>query len=104
MIYKLDSGDIEHDIVGEQWVVIYGHVISSSNMKKGWLQWRCVVFTSSMKNDCLRKVVITSSMKKGWLRNEAFTSSMKKGWLHKTVLVQHEKGLALRFSSSMKKG
>ena len=60
MIDRLDSGDSEHNIVGQQWVVIYGHVISSS--------------------------------------------SMKKGWLHKAVFVQHEKGLALRFSFSMKKG
>ena len=88
MIDRLNSGDNEHNRVGQQWVVIYGHDISSSSMKKGWL----------------RKVVITSSMKKGWLHNEAFTSSMKKGWLRKAVLVQHEKGLAPRFSSSMKKG
>ena len=74
MIYRLDSGDREHGRVGKQWVVIYGHEISSS------------------------------SMKKGWLRKAAFTSIMKKGWLHKAVLVQHEKGLASRFSSSMKKG
>ena len=52
----------------------------------------------------LHKVVIKSNMKKGWLYNEAFTSNMKKGWLRKAVLVEHEKGLALRFSSSMKKG
>ena len=55
MIDKLDSGDNEHDRVGQQWVVIYEHEISSSSMKKGWL----------------RKAVITSSMKKGWLSNEA---------------------------------
>jgi hypothetical protein len=36
MIYRLDSGDNEHDRVGLQWVVIYGHVISSSSMKMGW--------------------------------------------------------------------
>ena len=34
MIYRLDSGDNEHDRVGQQWVVIYGHEISSSNMKR----------------------------------------------------------------------
>ena len=60
MIYRLDSGDSEHDRVGQQWVVIYEHVISSSNMKKGWLR--------------------------------------------KAVIVRNEKGLALRFSSIMKKG
>ena len=86
MIYRLDSSDR----VGQQWVVIHGVEISSSNMKKRWLRWRCVVFTSSMK--------------KGWLRKATFTSSIKKGWLCKAILVQHEKGLALRFSSSMKKG
>ena len=73
MIYKLDYGDSKHDRVGQQWVVIYGHEISSSNMKKGWLWWRCVVFTSSMK--------------KGWLRKATFTSNMKKGWLRKAVLI-----------------
>ena len=62
--------------MGQQWLVIYEREISSSNMIKSWLRWRCVVFTSSMK----------------------------KGWLHKAVLVEHEKGLAPRFSSSMKKG
>ena len=76
MIYRLDSGESEHDRVGQQWVVIHRHEISLSNMKKGWLRWRCVVFASSMK----------------------------KGWLRKVVLVQHEKGLAPSFSSSMKKG
>ena len=90
MIYRLDSGDNEHDRMEQQWVVIYEHEISSSNMKKGWLRWRFVVFTSSMK--------------KGWLRKAAFTSCMKKGWLRKAVLIQHGKGLALRFSSNMKKG
>ena len=59
MIDRLDSGDSEHNRVG-QWVVIYEHVISLSIMKKGWL--------------C------------------------------KAVLVQHEKGLAPRFSSNMKTG
>ena len=70
MIYRLDSGDSEHDRVGQQWVVIYGNEISSSRMKKGWI----------------RKVVITSSMEKGWLHNVVFMSSMKKGWLHKAVI------------------
>ena len=55
MIYILDSGDSEHDRVRQQWVVIYGHEISSSSMKKG--------------SNC------------------------------KVVLVQHEKGLALRNGS-----
>ena len=27
MIYRLDSGDSEHNRVGLQWVVIYGHLI-----------------------------------------------------------------------------
>jgi len=36
MIYRPDSGDSEHDRMGQQWVVIYGHVILSSSMKKGW--------------------------------------------------------------------
>ena len=57
MIYKLDFGDNEHDRVGQQWIVIYGHEISSSSMKKGWLRWRCVVFTSSMKKGWLRKAI-----------------------------------------------
>ena len=35
MSYILDSGDSDHIRVGQQWVVIYGHVIFSSNMKKG---------------------------------------------------------------------
>jgi hypothetical protein len=68
MIYRLDSGNSEHDRVGQQWVVIYGHEISSSSMKKGCIRWRSVVFTSSMKKSWLRKVTFTSSMKKGWLR------------------------------------
>ena len=34
MIYILYSGDSEHDRVGQQWVVIYEHVIFSSNMKR----------------------------------------------------------------------
>ena len=37
MIYRLNFGDSEHDRVRQQWVVIYGHEISSSSMKKGWL-------------------------------------------------------------------
>ena len=89
MIYRLDSSDSEHDRVGQQWVFIYRHDISSSNMKKDWLQWRSVVFTSIMK--------------KGWLHKLTFTSNMKKGWLRKVFLIQHEKGLAPRFSSSKKK-
>ena len=80
------------------------HEISSSSMKKDRLRWRCVVFTSNMKKGWIHKAVITSSMKKGWLHNEAFTFSMKKGWLRKAVLVQHEKGMAPRFSSNMEKG
>jgi hypothetical protein len=35
MIYILNSDDSEHNRVGQKWVVIYGHVISSSNIKKG---------------------------------------------------------------------
>ena len=35
MIYRLDSDDNENDRVGQQWVDIYGHEISSSNMKQG---------------------------------------------------------------------
>ena len=37
MIYRLNSSDSEHDRVGQQWVVIYEHEISSSSMEKGWL-------------------------------------------------------------------
>ena len=56
MIYKLDSGNNEDDRVGQQWVVIYEHEISSS----------------SMKNGRLHKATFTSNMKKGWLRKAAF--------------------------------
>lgn len=35
MIDRLNCGDSEHDRVGQQWLVIYGHLISSSSMKKG---------------------------------------------------------------------
>ena len=38
MIDRLDSGDSEHNKVGQHWVVIYRHVILSSSMKKGWLR------------------------------------------------------------------
>jgi hypothetical protein len=35
MSYMLNSSDNEHNKVGKQWVVIYGHVIFSSSMKRG---------------------------------------------------------------------
>jgi hypothetical protein len=38
MIDRLDFGDSEHNRVGQQWVVIYGHDILLSSMKKGWLR------------------------------------------------------------------
>ena len=34
MIDRLNSGDSEHNRVGQQWVVIYGHVILSSSVKR----------------------------------------------------------------------
>ena len=34
MIDRLDPGDTEHNIVGQQWVVIYRDMISSSRMKR----------------------------------------------------------------------
>ena len=98
MIYILDSGDSEHDRVGQQWVIIYGHEISSSNMKKGWLRWICVVFMSNMKKGWLCKVTFMSKLKRvGCIKQ--FSSNMKKGWLQ--ILNQHEKGLALRNSSEL---
>jgi vacuolar-type H+-ATPase subunit E/Vma4 len=53
MIYRLNSGDSEHDRVGQQWVVIYKHEISSSSVKKSWFRWRCVVFMYNMKKGWL---------------------------------------------------
>ena len=57
----------------------------------------------NVKTTFMNGVVFRSSMKKGWLLKEVFMSIMKKGWICKEVLVQHEKGLVLRFSSNMKK-
>lgn len=37
MSYRLNSGDSEHNRVGQQWMVIHGHVIFSSSVQKGWL-------------------------------------------------------------------
>lgn len=37
MSYICNFGDNEHSKVGKQWMVIQGHLIFSSNMKKGWL-------------------------------------------------------------------
>ena len=57
MIDRLDSGDSEHNRVGQQWVVIYGHGILSSSMKRAGSDEDVCVFTSNLKKGWLRKAV-----------------------------------------------